>query len=227
MGALSRHGGLTASNEGVTFHHDIPAPAAGALDRRRPAIHRRKCRSSSARTAGVEQIVEVARHGRHVVLALGRRARHGRMTAGAASIDALADDVRAALRDLHRVRRPGHHAHPAAPRAALQTSLIRSHAAGSGAPVENARWSAALMLLRLVHPGHAVVPASGRPPRPAWPACSNAGITPIVPEYGSLGCSGDLAPLATVALALIGEGRRHRLVRPAQGMRDRRSQRPG
>ena len=34
----------------------------------------------------------------------------------------------------------------------------------------------------------------------------SAGITPIVPEYGSLGCSGDLAPLATVALALIGEG---------------------
>ena len=34
----------------------------------------------------------------------------------------------------------------------------------------------------------------------------NAGITPIVPEYGSLGCSGDLAPLAAVALALIGEG---------------------
>ena len=33
-----------------------------------------------------------------------------------------------------------------------------------------------------------------------------AGITPIVPEYGSLGCSGDLAPLAAVALALIGEG---------------------
>ncbi len=34
----------------------------------------------------------------------------------------------------------------------------------------------------------------------------NAGITPSVPEFGSLGCSGDLAPLATVALALIGEG---------------------
>src|SRR6185437_10154827 len=34
----------------------------------------------------------------------------------------------------------------------------------------------------------------------------NAGLTPVVREYGSLGCSGDLAPLAHVALALIGEG---------------------
>src|SRR5256885_5876041 len=34
----------------------------------------------------------------------------------------------------------------------------------------------------------------------------NAGIVPVVPEYGSLGCSGDLAPLSAVALALMGEG---------------------
>ena len=34
----------------------------------------------------------------------------------------------------------------------------------------------------------------------------NAGITPVVREYGSLGCSGDLAPLAHCALALMGEG---------------------
>jgi histidine ammonia-lyase len=37
-------------------------------------------------------------------------------------------------------------------------------------------------------------------------ALLNAGIVPVVPEYGSLGCSGDLAPLAAVALALMGEG---------------------
>lgn len=34
----------------------------------------------------------------------------------------------------------------------------------------------------------------------------NAGITPVVHEYGSLGCSGDLAPLSHCALALMGEG---------------------
>ena len=36
----------------------------------------------------------------------------------------------------------------------------------------------------------------------------NAGITPVVREFGSLGCSGDLAPLAHIALTLMGEGER-------------------
>ena len=89
-------------------------------------------------------------------------------------------------------------------RAALQTSLIRSHAAGSGEPVER-EVVRALMLLRLA------TLARGRTGiRPetaaALAAVLSADITPIVPEYGSLGCSGDLAPLAAVALALIGEG---------------------
>ena len=44
-------------------------------------------------------------------------------------------------------------------------------------------------------------------------AMLNAGITPVVHEYGSLGCSGDLAPLSHCALALIGEGD----VRDAEG----------
>ena len=41
----------------------------------------------------------------------------------------------------------------------------------------------------------------------AYAAMLDAGITPVVHEYGSLGCSGDLAPLSPVALALMGEGR--------------------
>ena len=89
-------------------------------------------------------------------------------------------------------------------RAALQTSLIRSHAAGSGIPVET-EVVRGLMLLRLS------TLATGRTGiRPttalAYAGLLNAGITPVVPEYGSLGCSGDLAPLAAVALALMGEG---------------------
>ncbi|MEP6560320.1 MAG: histidine ammonia-lyase, partial [Nakamurella sp.] len=89
-------------------------------------------------------------------------------------------------------------------RAALQTSLIRSHAAGSGVPVEQ-EVVRALMLLRLATLARGrtgIRPATAQ----AYAAMLNAGITPVVPEYGSLGCSGDLAPLATVALALIGEG---------------------
>ena len=89
-------------------------------------------------------------------------------------------------------------------RAALQMSLIRSHAAGSGDPVER-EVVRALMLLRLATLARGrtgIRPSTAQ----AYAAMLNAGITPVVPEYGSLGCSGDLAPLATVALALIGEG---------------------
>jgi histidine ammonia-lyase len=78
-------------------------------------------------------------------------------------------------------------------RAQLQRSLIRSHAAGVGAPVER-EVVRALMTLRLK------TLASGRTGvRPVvattMAAVLNAGITPVVREFGSLGCSGDLAPL--------------------------------
>lgn len=86
----------------------------------------------------------------------------------------------------------------------LQASLIRSHAAGTGAEVER-EVVRGLQLLRLQ------TLASGRTGvRPVvvetYAALLNAGITPVVREYGSLGCSGDLAPLAHIALAAMGEG---------------------
>lgn len=89
-------------------------------------------------------------------------------------------------------------------RGQLQRSLVRSHAAGSGPEVER-EVVRALMLLRLS------TLATGRTGvRPVvaetYAAVLNAGITPLVSEYGSLGCSGDLAPLAHCALALLGEG---------------------
>ncbi len=89
-------------------------------------------------------------------------------------------------------------------RARLQRSLVRSHAAGSGPPVER-EVVRAMMLLRLS------TLATGRTGvRPevavAYAALLDAGLTPTVHEYGSLGCSGDLAPLAHCALALLGEG---------------------
>ncbi|MEV6980245.1 histidine ammonia-lyase [Sphaerisporangium sp. NPDC051017] len=89
-------------------------------------------------------------------------------------------------------------------RAQLQRSLIRSHAAGSGPEVE-VEVVRAMMLLRLhtLATGHTGV----RPETAALLAgLLNAAITPVVHEYGSLGCSGDLAPLSHVALALTGEG---------------------
>ena len=89
-------------------------------------------------------------------------------------------------------------------RVQLQKSLIRSHAAGMGNIVER-EVTRALMTLRLktLCSGHTGV-------RPVvvetMAALLNANITPAVHEFGSLGCSGDLAPLAHCALVLMGEG---------------------
>jgi len=93
---------------------------------------------------------------------------------------------------------------PAEKRAQLQRSLVRSHAAGSGPEVER-EVTRALMLLRLstLATGHTGIrPETAR----LMAALLSRGITPVVHEYGSLGCSGDLAPLAHCALALMGEG---------------------
>ncbi|MCK8680949.1 MULTISPECIES: histidine ammonia-lyase [Streptomyces] len=89
-------------------------------------------------------------------------------------------------------------------RAQLQRNIVRSHAAGMGPRVER-EVVRALMFLRLktVASGH-----TGVRPEVARTMADvlNAGITPVVHEYGSLGCSGDLAPLSHCALTLMGEG---------------------
>jgi histidine ammonia-lyase len=148
-----------------------------------------------------DDVIAVARHGAPVVLADEALAE---ITRSRAVIDALVHDSRphygvstgfGALAQRHI---------PAERRAQLQRSLIRSHAAGTGPEVER-EVVRALMLLRLS------TLATGRTgARPetatAYAAMLSAGITPVVHEYGSLGCSGDLAPLAHCALALMGEG---------------------
>jgi histidine ammonia-lyase len=86
----------------------------------------------------------------------------------------------------------------------LQINLIRSHAAGVGDPLP-AAVVRALMLLRA---NVLLRPTSGVRPElvDALIALLNAGVVPLVPEQGSVGASGDLAPLSHVALALMGEG---------------------
>jgi histidine ammonia-lyase len=93
---------------------------------------------------------------------------------------------------------------PVAQREQLQQSLVRSHAASSGAEVER-EVVRALMLLRL---STLTTGRTGVRPIVAqtYADLLNAGITPVIGEYGSLGCSGDLSPLAHCALALMGEG---------------------
>src|SRR5689334_1176597 len=146
-------------------------------------------------------VVAVARDGAGVELDAGSLSA---IAAAREVIDSLADDLEphygistgfGALATKHI---------PSAQRALLQRSLIRSHAAGSGPEVER-EVVRAMMFLRLS------TLATGRTGvRPdtaaAYAAMLSAGITPVVPEHGSLGCSGDLAPLAHCALALMGEG---------------------
>src|SRR4051794_2055341 len=93
---------------------------------------------------------------------------------------------------------------PVEMRAQLQRSLIRSHAAGSGPEVERevVRALALLRLSTLATGRTGIRPATAQ----AYAALLDAGLTPVVHEHGSLGCSGDLAPLAHVALAVMGEG---------------------
>jgi histidine ammonia-lyase len=93
---------------------------------------------------------------------------------------------------------------PADARVELQRALVRSHAAGMGPPIEGEVVRAMMLLrARTLAMGY-----SGARPVVAERilALLGAGITPVVPEYGSLGASGDLAPLAHCALVLIGEG---------------------
>jgi histidine ammonia-lyase len=149
----------------------------------------------------IADVVAVARHDARVELA---PAALERVRASRAVIDALADDPRphygvsTGFGALARVQIPFDK------RQQLQRGLIRSHAAGTGAHVER-EVVRALMLLRLntLASGHTGV-------RPVvvqtYADILNAGITPVVHEYGSLGCSGDLSPLAHCALTLLGEG---------------------
>ena len=88
--------------------------------------------------------------------------------------------------------------------AELQTNLVRSHAGGVGQPLSVGE-SRAMLLLR------ANVLAKGFSGcRTVVPellvALLNSGVTPVIPEKGSVGASGDLAPLAHLALVVIGEG---------------------
>lgn len=148
-----------------------------------------------------EDVVAVARHGARVAIDPDALAR---VAATRSLIEGLADDP-----EPHYGISTGFGALattfiPLERRMQLQASLIRSHAAGTGIEVE-AEVVRALQLLRLQ------TLASGRTGVRSvvvetYAAMLNAGITPIVREYGSLGCSGDLAPLSHVALAAMGEG---------------------
>jgi len=148
-----------------------------------------------------DDVVAVARDGAQVALSAEARAA---MEAGAAVVAGLADRSEPAYGVSTGFGSLANVAIPVDRREELQRALVRSHAAGMGPPVER-EVVRAMMLLRA---RTLAMGCSGARPVVAETmlALLNAGITPRVPEFGSLGASGDLAPLAHCALVLIGEG---------------------
>jgi len=146
-------------------------------------------------------VVSVARGSEAVVLSTEARAameRSAAVVAALAASDEPAYGISTGFGSLALVSIPGDL------RVELQRALVRSHAAGMGPPIEREVVRAMMLLrARTLAMGY-----SGARPVVAERilALLGAGITPVVPEYGSLGASGDLAPLAHCALVLIGEG---------------------
>jgi histidine ammonia-lyase len=177
---------------------ETPAAAPGAVT---PTVGSRGTVTVGIGPVTVDDVVAVARQDARVQLDSDAAAEIRRTRA---VIESLADDTQphygvstgfGALATRHI---------PVERRTQLQRSLIRSHAAGSGPEVER-EVVRALMLLRLS------TLATGRTGVrevvvQTYVDLLNSGLTPVVHEYGSLGCSGDLAPLAHCALAVMGEG---------------------
>src|SRR5450759_3855074 len=197
-------GSPVRSNELMTSAHPSPYPPSSAQGLASEA-GTTNANTTNANTIAVgigpltfDDVVAVARHGARVEITPDALAE---IRTSRTIIEGLAGDVEphygvstgfGALATKHIA--PGM-------RAQLQRSLVRSHAAGSGPEVER-EVIRALMLLRLS------TLATGRTgvreeTAAAYAAVLNAGMTPVVREYGSLECSGDLAPLAHCALCLL------------------------
>ena len=149
----------------------------------------------------IDDVVAVARHGAEVVIdpvALARTAETRAVVEKLAVAETPVYGISTGFGSLATTHIPLER------REQLQRSVIRSHAAGSGPPVEP-EVVRAMMFLRLktlVSGRTGVRPVVAE----ALAGLLNAGLIPVVHEYGSLGCSGDLAPLAHVAIVLTGEG---------------------
>src|SRR5216110_3449057 len=164
------------------------------------------------RSLAIEDVVAVARHGARVTIApraLDAVRASRRTVEGAIARGATIYGVTTGFGKLAHVRIPPERARQ------LQLNLIRSHASGVGDPLSEEAVRA-MMLLRA---NVLVRGTSGV--RPALPQLIvemlNAQVHPRVPSQGSVGASGDLAPLAHLALAMIGEGDDGSAVR-AQGL---------
>ncbi len=164
----------------------------------------------------VEEVVRVARGGEPVRIAPGATKR---MNASRAAVDAivasgtLAYGIKTGFGHLENVAIP----RPDVLR--LQQNLVRSHAVGVGPPLAEDEVRASLLVrANALAKGYSGV-------RPKVPQLLvdmlNRGVVPVVPAKGSLGASGDLAPLAHIALVMMGEGEALVRGRPRDGRRAR------
>lgn len=149
----------------------------------------------------IDEVIDVARHDAKVAISEESKRE---MAVSRAIIDSLADDTVPHYGISTGFGALASTSIPKERRAQLQKSLIRSHAAGAGPEVERevVRALLALRLSTLCTGRTGVRPETAQ----VYADMLNAGITPVVYEYGSLGCSGDLAPLAACALVAMGEG---------------------
>jgi len=146
-------------------------------------------------------VIEVARLGRRVEISDDARQR---MSASRAVVERLVAEgataygVTTGFGDLANVRIDPAQA------TELQRNLVRSHAAGVGEPLPE-EVVRAMLLLRA---NTLAIGLSGVRPELPELLCAmlNAGVHPVIPSRGSVGASGDLAPLAHLALVVIGEG---------------------
>lgn len=155
----------------------------------------------SGRDLTIEDVADVARRGRRVELADDARERMAasrhvveRLTAEGATVYGVTTgfgDLASVSIDVDQTGE-------------LQRNLVRSHAAGVGEPLPE-EVVRAMLLLRA---NCLAIGLSGIRPELVDLLCGmlNARITPVIPSRGSVGASGDLAPLAHIALVLIGEG---------------------
>jgi histidine ammonia-lyase len=155
----------------------------------------------SGRGLGIADVVNVARGG--AIVRLGRQARTA-MEESAALVDAFVASDQPVYGVTTGFGSLANTVIPAERTAELQVALVRSHAAGLGDVVD----SEVVRAMLLLRARSLAMARSGARPElvDLQLALLRHELTPVVREYGSLGASGDLAPLAHCALALIGEG---------------------
>ncbi len=161
-------------------------------------------------TLSLADVLAVARHGARVSLAPAARAR---VRASAATVERLLREGRIVYGINTGFGRLYDVAIPPADVRRLQLNLIRSHSVGVGEPLRPEVVRASMLLrANALAKGYSGISEATLE---ALLAMLNADVLPVVPAQGSVGASGDLAPSAHIALALVGEGeatyRGHRL----------------